>query len=148
MPYLLDTDWIVDCLNGQEAAIRVVRTLSRDRLGTSIITYAELYQGAYFARDPVAALRVLADFLQGITVLSLTIPVAERFGVLRGSLPRQHRQQIGDMDLLIAATALHGDLTLLTRNVRDFSLVPSLKLYRPDTAGDDREDDGGSTAAI
>jgi predicted nucleic acid-binding protein len=40
------------------------------------------------------------------------------------------RQQIGDLDLLIAATALEHNLTLLTRNVRDFQHVPGLKLYQ------------------
>ena len=133
MLYLLDTDWIVDCLNDQEAAVQEVRTLSSDGLGTSIITYAELYQGAYYAKDPATALRALADFLQGITILPVTSQIAERFGVVRGALSRQHHQQIGDMDLLIAATALDGDFTLVTRNVRDFALVPGLKLYRADT---------------
>jgi tRNA(fMet)-specific endonuclease VapC len=134
MPYLLDTDWIVDCLNDREGALHTVRTFSRDGLYTSIVTYAELYQGAYYARHPALALRALAEFLQGIPILDLTGEVAERFGVLRGGLPRPHRQQIGDMDLLIAATALVADLTLVTRNVRDFSLVPGLKVYSADTS--------------
>jgi predicted nucleic acid-binding protein len=55
----------------------------------------------------------------------------ERFAQVRGSLPRQIRQQIGDMDILIAATCLEHDLTLLTRNRKDFQKIPSLKLYRP-----------------
>jgi tRNA(fMet)-specific endonuclease VapC len=134
MPHLLDTDWIVDCLNDRQDALQTVRTLSREGVRTSIITYAELYQGAYYARDPAAALRFLAEFLQGIPILLLSVAVAERFAVVRGALSRQHRQQIGDMDLLIAATALDGDLTLVTRNIRDFSLVPRLKIYEADSS--------------
>jgi predicted nucleic acid-binding protein len=53
----------------------------------------------------------------------------EQFAILRGSLPRPVRQQIGDFDLLIAATALVHDLILVTRNLRDFRLVPGLTLY-------------------
>jgi tRNA(fMet)-specific endonuclease VapC len=53
----------------------------------------------------------------------------ERFAIVRGQLPRQIRKQVGDMDLLIAATAIHHDLALLTRNVRDFRLVPGLTLF-------------------
>jgi predicted nucleic acid-binding protein len=34
------------------------------------------------------------------------------------------------MDLLIAATALEEDLTLVTRNVRHFERLAGLKLYR------------------
>ena len=33
---------------------------------------------------------------------------------------------IGDMDLLIAATAIRHDLTLLTNNRRHFERIPSL----------------------
>jgi predicted nucleic acid-binding protein len=35
------------------------------------------------------------------------------------------------MDLLIAATALEGDLTLVTRNVRHFDRIEDLKVYQP-----------------
>jgi len=36
---------------------------------------------------------------------------------------------IGDFDILIAATALHHDLTLVTRNRRHFERIPNLALY-------------------
>jgi predicted nucleic acid-binding protein len=55
----------------------------------------------------------------------------ERFGILRGTLPRNLRQQIGDMDLQIAATALSFGLTLVTRNLRDYQHVQGLELYQP-----------------
>src|SRR5215217_1894898 len=84
------TDWIVDCLNDRQDALQTVRTLSREGVRTNIITYAELYQGAYYARDPAAALRFLAEFLQGIPILPLSVAVAERFAVVRGALSRQH----------------------------------------------------------
>jgi predicted nucleic acid-binding protein len=35
---------------------------------------------------------------------------------------------IPDMDLLIAATALEHDLTLVTRNLSHFSRIPELRL--------------------
>lgn len=34
-----------------------------------------------------------------------------------------------DPDLLIAATALHHDLTLVTRNRKHFERIPGLDLY-------------------
>jgi len=60
--------------------------------------------------------------------LPLNRAILERFGVLRGDLSRRGLT-IGDFDLLIAATALHHDLTLVTRNRRHFSRIPSLRLY-------------------
>jgi len=55
--------------------------------------------------------------------------VARRFGIIRGSL-RAKGQVIGDSDMLIAATALHHSLTLVTRNIRDFQRIPDLRIYQ------------------
>jgi tRNA(fMet)-specific endonuclease VapC len=129
--YLLDTDWIVDVLNGQEKALHTVLELAPAGLVVSIITYGELYEGAAFAHDPEPALSGLRSFLKGKAILPLTQPIMERFAQIRGSLPRQIRQQIGDLDILIAATALEHNLTLLTRNRKDFQQIPHLKLYQP-----------------
>ena len=47
---------------------------------------------------------------------------ADRFALLR-----RQRIRIGTMDLKIASIALVGDATLVTANLRDFSLVPGLR---------------------
>jgi predicted nucleic acid-binding protein len=49
------------------------------------------------------------------------------FGRERGRLRRQ-KKAIADFDLLIGATALQHDLTLLTNNRRHFELVEGLRL--------------------
>jgi tRNA(fMet)-specific endonuclease VapC len=132
--YLIDTDWLIDVLHGQEQAVHALETLAPGGLAVSHITYAELYEGAYYARNRDRDLQALRDLLDGKDLLPVSIDVLERFAVLRGALPRQHRQQLGDMDLLIAATALTHSLTLLTGNLRDFELVPGLALYAAGTA--------------
>jgi len=38
---------------------------------------------------------------------------------------------IADFDLMIGATALYDDLTMLTFNLRHFRRIPDLKLYQP-----------------
>jgi predicted nucleic acid-binding protein len=129
--YLLDTDWVVDVLNGQDTAIQTVLELAPSGLAISIITYGELYEGAAFAHDPQPALAGLRAFLKGKDILPLTQAVMERFAQIRGSLPRPVRQQSGDLDILIAATCLEHNLTLLTRNLKDFQQIPDLKLYQP-----------------
>jgi predicted nucleic acid-binding protein len=127
--YLLDSDRVIDALNDRGEAARMLAELAPAGVAISLASYGELYQGAYYARDRVAALEQLQTFLRGVSVMPLTEATMERFAVLRGALPRPVRQQVGDMDLLIAATALHHDLTLVTRNRRDFRLVPGLRLY-------------------
>jgi predicted nucleic acid-binding protein len=126
---LVDTDWVIDALNGKHSALVTLRELAPDGLALSVVSYGELYQGAAYGREPVSALQALHDFVDGKDLLPVTAAIAARFGILRGHLPRHLRQQIGDMDLMIAATALTHDLTLLTRNRRDFENIPDLELH-------------------
>ena len=91
--YLIDTDWIVDVLHGQEAATQTLLVLASSGLALSMMTYGELYEGAYYARDPESALAGLRDFLEGKEVLPLTLAIMERFAIVRGALPRPIRRQ-------------------------------------------------------
>lgn len=127
---LVDTDWIIEVLHGQPVAIQTLEQLAPAGLAVSLVSYGELYEGAYYARDSEASLDGLRVFLEGKDVVPPTMAVMERFAILRGQLSRQLRNQIGDMDLLIAATALTHDLTLVTRNLRDFQHIPNLKLFQ------------------
>ena len=67
-------------------------------------------------------------------VIDVTDPIAEAFGKIRAGLRRQGNL-IADMDLLIAATALVHDLTLLTGNTRHVARVPGLRLQQPSISG-------------
>jgi len=74
----------------------------------------------------VRAYRRLKEFLDRyleITVLEFDEAAAVEFERLK-----QSRVRIGTMDLKIAAIALVDDATLLTRNLRDFSRVPGLRI--------------------
>lgn len=128
--FLIDSDWSIDVLHGLTDALAVIVGLRDQRLAISLATYGEIYQGAYYAYEPVVSLAGLSDFLIGKEIIPLSVEIVERYAIERGRLSRQLRQQIGDMDLLIAATALTHELTLLTRNLRDFEHIPGLKLYR------------------
>jgi hypothetical protein len=67
---------------------------------------------------------------RGVAHAYHTKPIMERFAEARSFL-RKHGQLISDFDLLVGATALHHDLTVLTFNLRDFQRIPDLKLYQP-----------------
>lgn len=97
-------------------------------MAISAITYGELYEGVYDARDPVAALESVRDVLRTVERLPVTDAVMERFAIERGRLTPNERRQIGDFDLVIAATALAGSMTLLTFNLRHFRLVDGLRI--------------------
>jgi tRNA(fMet)-specific endonuclease VapC len=56
MKHLVDTDWILHCLHGNQEATDTVSRLAADGLAVSIISVAEVYEGAYGAFDPRAEL--------------------------------------------------------------------------------------------
>ncbi len=55
-----------------------------------------------------------------------------RFAELRARL-RQQGQLIPDLDLIVGATALVHELTVLTFNVRHLGRIPGIHIYRPST---------------
>lgn len=130
MRYLVDADWLIDAFIGRLDAVRTLDHLSLEGLAVSIIAVAELYEGAFGTPDPSTTLAAFREFLRGYAILPLTDPAAARFAQLRATL-RQQGQLIPDMDLLIAATAIEGNLILLTRNLRHFTRISDLRLYQP-----------------
>ena len=127
--YLIDTDWIVDSFRQQRRAEQTLIELAPEGLGVSYITYAELYQGAHYASDPASSLRILQEFIEGVELVPLNLDIMRQFATLRGQL-QQQGTPIGEMDLFIAATALHHAFIVVTRNRRHFERVPDLKLYQ------------------
>lgn len=128
MRYLVDADWLIDAAIGRSAAVRILDRLSADGLAVSIIAVAEVYEGAFGASDPEATLADFREFLSSYATLPLTDSIIERFARTRATL-RRLGLLIPDMDLLIAATALEENLTLVTRNRRHFERIPALRLY-------------------
>ena len=118
---------MADFLKGDEEAIQLFSSLPRDEIAVSIITYAELYEGVVGARDSDVRRRQLDEVAARLDVLSIDSETARLFAEHRASL-RRRGAPIPDLDLLIAATALRHDLTLLSRD-RHFERVTGLKRH-------------------
>lgn len=127
--YLLDTDWIIQVFGEREPATRTLYNLASSQVHVSIISVGELYDGAFAYANPQPHLAGFRAFLNQYRVLELNDVIMERFAEIRSFLRRQG-QLIGDFDILIAATAIHYQLTLLTFNLRHFQRIPDLNLYR------------------
>jgi len=125
--YLLDTDWAIDFLNGHQETVEKIRELRKSGLALSLISLAELYEGVYYSRDPAESEQKLADFLSGVEIVALEDGICRTFGGERGRL-RKERILIGDFDLLIGATCLYHNLTLLTNNTRHFERIHNLRI--------------------
>ena len=128
MTYLLDANACIRLLNGTSASLlERFRRESPSTLRMSSVVKAELAFGARNSSRPAENLRLIASFWEPFESLPFDDPCAEQYGLIRAELKRQGRL-IGANDMLIAATALARDVTLITHNTREFARVPGLKL--------------------
>lgn len=127
--YLVDTDWIIDFLKGERKVVEKLTSLVDDSLAISIIFLAELYEGIYASDSPEKQLKGLNDFLTGVTVIGIDDEIRKVFGKQRIKL-RKEGKLIDNFDLLIAATCLYYNLTLITNNIGHFDRIEGLKIER------------------
>ena len=128
MPYLVDTDWLIDYLTERVDAVELIQGLAPSGLAISAITYAEFYEGIALSPHRAEHVEGLENFVNGAPVIDVDTDIARIFGERRAEL-RRRGLLIDNFDLLIAATALHFGLTLVTRNVRDFQRIDGLKIH-------------------
>lgn len=132
MAFLFGTDAVSEVMKPRPKAAYVdwLAAVPVEDQYASAATVAELFEGAHRLADPGKTLdRIRGVVLPRVHVLAFDADVAEVFGRIAGELSRAG-QRIADMDLMIAATALHHDLELVTGNVRHFERVPGLKICR------------------
>ncbi|MGH2950897.1 MAG: type II toxin-antitoxin system VapC family toxin [Solirubrobacterales bacterium] len=111
---LVDTDVFIDHLRGERELRR-----GGDVVSYSVITRAELFAGTPEQEERVE--RLLAPFPE----LEVDRETAELAGRLR--------RETGVLlpDALVAATAIRNELSLVTRNTKDFERVADLRLIDP-----------------
>jgi predicted nucleic acid-binding protein len=123
---LTNTDILIDGSRGVPAAVAWVGTeIAAGTLTTSTVTAMELVQGC---RD-TAALNQVRQLLARVTVLPVDGDISQQALQLMDTYFLSHGLLIADA--FIAATALLHGLTLYTRNLRDFQMIPGLTLVRP-----------------
>src|SRR5687767_5685453 len=122
MSFVVDTDTCSALLGRNDAAV-VARFLQHTGgIYISAVTLAELYTWAYRgvrAVDRIAGVELL---LNDVALLPVDLAVARMFGEIRAAMLARGLV-LPTPDLLIAATALEHNFTIVTHNVRHFSSV-------------------------
>jgi tRNA(fMet)-specific endonuclease VapC len=123
--YLLDTSLFAGYLHNRAHAISLIRPwIQQDEVVTSILVYGEVIEYLKGLPNYQEKYKKLHTLLYEIPPYPLTYAILERYADIRQTLRPLHRD-IGDIDTLIAATALEHHLTLVTID-RDFERVPQL----------------------
>lgn len=125
--YLLDTTPLSAYLRGRPAAVeRLDPWIDRGELATSILVYAEAVEWLRSRPAFPALHQTLRELLADVYPYWLTYPILERYSLIRRQLRPPHGPGlIGDIDTLIAATAIERNLTVVTCDA-DYERVPDL----------------------
>lgn len=124
---LLDTDFVVDLMKGHAGAARLMQSMVEgyEPAAVSSITVMQLHHGIGRSRRPEAEALRVEKALRGAATYTVTHDVAIKAGRLEAKL-HSTGTPIGIADVIIAATALHHDEPLVTRNKRHFRRVDGL----------------------
>ena len=101
-----------------------------ERVYISVVTVSELLMGVRRADTEERRQRRSAfveAVISGVSVLDFTISSARIHAEIYAELAKKG-ELIGAHDLIIAATARHHGLSILTDNVDEFSRVPGLRV--------------------
>jgi hypothetical protein len=122
MAYLLDTNVISELRKSKPhgAVLAWIRKIPEESLYVSAVTLGEIQAGVEITREQDAAKAAeieqwLDDLSQTSNVIDVSVPIFRRWAQLMHRRADHHLE-----DALIAATALIRDLTVATRNTRDF----------------------------
>lgn len=134
MSYLLDTNVISELVRPKpsENVLNWFSLIPEQALYISVLTLGEIRKGIEKLTDAKRKEKLRVWLENDLTqrfdsrVLNIDQGVAERWGRLQNEMKRP----IPAIDSLIAATALHYDLRLVTRNINDFN-YPSLEVICP-----------------
>jgi tRNA(fMet)-specific endonuclease VapC len=96
-------------------------------MAMSVISLMELYFGAERSARPEANLARVRTLEHSFRILAADVGIAETFGSLKARMAAAGTM-LDDFDLIIAATALASNLTLVSNNERHFGRIEGLKL--------------------
>lgn len=134
MSYLVDTNVLSELRRRQpdQGVVEWFAQRPARVLFLSVLTLGEIRKGVEALSDGDRRLKLL-DWLEtdlpaffAGRILPVDLPVADRWGRLLAEMQRP----LPAIDSLLAATALHHELRLVTRNQKDFA-YPGLEVINP-----------------
>jgi predicted nucleic acid-binding protein len=134
LKYLVDTN-VLSELGRKTPNANVagyVDTLPKDRLYISVITLGEIIKGIEKAGD-LSRKKQLTDWYGRIRrffdrrILVIDEGIMTVWGAMVGSC----RRTLPALDSLLAATCMHAQCSLLTRNEMDFDDIPNIVIINP-----------------
>lgn len=127
MGRLIDTNLLIDLERSRGDATQLALPL--DEHFVSVVTVSELFVGAFRGAESRRKRRLMfaEHVFSRLVVLDIDQAVARLHAQLTAEMFALGRPP-GINDLWIAATAIHHDLEVLTRDARSFPHIPSIRI--------------------
>lgn len=122
---LIDTDILIDAARNVETAKNKLKELNKNSvICISVITLMEMLVGCENKREQKVVEKYLNNFI--------IIPVTDIISTKAYELLKKYRLSHGLLipDLLIAATSISEEISLITKNQKDYKFITDLKLLK------------------
>ena len=127
MSYLIDTDILIYSKKGNPVVNEWLQKNKNIPMSISVITLGELIYGAHKSQHPQRSMITVNHIRNIFPIIELDQGIIEVFGNIKAKQEKKGERLAG-MDLLIAATALYMNMTLVTNNIKHFSKIDGLSL--------------------
>ena len=125
--FLLDTNIVSELVKPkpEPKVVEWIETTDEELLFLSVLTLGEIRKGIGLLKDPARQVKLEAWVVGALParfadrILSIDKSIAERWGVLSAQAKATMNHNLPVIDGLLAATAQHHNLTLVTRNSDD-----------------------------
>jgi toxin FitB len=125
--FLLDTNIVSELVKTkpEPKVVEWIEATDEELLFLSVLTLGEIRKGIALVKDPPRQVKLEAWLVRALPVrfanriLSIDKNIAERWGVLSAQAKATMNHNLPVIDGLLAATAQHHNLTLVTRNMDD-----------------------------
>ena len=129
--YLLDTNILIDILNGNPEVMEKLAHVGTQKCCMSTISLHELYYGAQLAREKkeeyfIKEMNKISRLLEDIDVHPLAADGKDYAEIKH--LLKEQGNMIDDFDIVIAGQAISEGLIVVTYNIKHFNRISGLKV--------------------
>jgi tRNA(fMet)-specific endonuclease VapC len=125
--YILDTNTLIYFFKGMGKVHHTLLKTPPSEIGIPTIVLYEIEVGIAKSNSPQKRIQQLTSLTTLINIISFDEKEAKTAAIIRTDLEKIGTP-IGPYDILIAATALSHNDTLVTHNTKEFERIPNLKL--------------------
>lgn len=125
---LLDTNIVITIINKNPSLIFELRKLTNQWIYIAGISIFELFS---FPGMSLEEEKKAEEFISNLKVIPLDYNIAKTAAILARTRPNKQKRA----DLIIAATAINKECSLVTFNTKDFVKIPSLRIVEKEKLG-------------